>query len=71
MRLGFNYALIGEANQEAEERERQERAHSSPRSDWDVKEVKVGGELYGGLGDSTRRGRHLTPMSLSSMRSSI
>jgi len=51
--LGFNYALVGEANQEAGEHEHKERAHSTSRSDWDFKEIKVGGELYGGLGDST------------------
>lgn len=52
--LGFNYALVGEADQEVEEHEHKERAHSFPRSDWDLKEVKVGGELYGGVGDSTQ-----------------
>ena len=51
--MGFNYALVGEANQEAGEHEHKERAHSTSRSDWDFKEIKVGGELYGGLGDST------------------
>ena len=52
--LGLNYALYGEANQEAEEHEQKERAgHSGPASGWTLKELKLGAELYGGLGDST------------------
>lgn len=52
--LGMNYALLGEENQEANEREeRGERGHSRKDQSWDVKEVKLGAELYGGLGDST------------------
>jgi hypothetical protein len=49
--LGFNYALVGEANQEAEEHEAH--GHARKGSGWEIKEVKLGGELYGGLGDST------------------
>jgi hypothetical protein len=49
--LGFNYALVGEANQEAEEHEAH--GHARNGSGWEIKEVKLGGELYGGLGDST------------------
>ena len=52
--LGFNYALYGEGNQEAEEgNEREQAEHSEASSQWTVKEIKLGGELYGGLGDST------------------
>jgi len=52
--LGLNYALYGEANQETEEHEAKERAgYSDPASRWTVKELKLGAELYGGLGDST------------------
>jgi hypothetical protein len=51
--LGFNYALVGEADQEAEEYERAGHEHASKGSGWAIKEVKLGGELYGGLGDST------------------
>jgi hypothetical protein len=52
--LGLNYALYGEANQETEEHETRERAgHSGPASRWTLKELKLGAELYGGLGDST------------------
>ena len=69
--LGFNYAFVGEADQEAGEHKHKEQPHLTSRSDWDLKEVKIGGELYGGLGDSTRWGQRLTPMSLSSTRSSI
>jgi hypothetical protein len=53
--LGLNYALYGEANEEAEEHgenERAERSHAS--SSWALKEMKIGAEIYGGLGDSTR-----------------
>lgn len=51
--LGFNYALLGEANQEAEEHHGKEGSErSTARSSWAIKELKVGGELYGGLGDS-------------------
>ena len=52
--LGFNYALYGEGNQIAEEgNEREQAEHSEASSQWTVKEIKLGGELYGGLGDST------------------
>ena len=54
--LGFNYALVGEANQEAEEHEHEGHAaheHAPKGAAWAIKEVKLGGELYGGLGDST------------------
>jgi hypothetical protein len=53
--LGFNYALVGEANQEAEEHEHEEhrRGEHATGSGWAIKEIKLGGELYGGLGDST------------------
>ena len=51
--LGFNYALVGEADQEAQEHERAWHEHASKGSDRAIKEVKLGGELYGGLGDST------------------
>ncbi len=54
--LGFNYALVGEANQEAEEHEHEGHgAHENAPmgAAWAIKEVKLGGELYGGLGDST------------------
>ena len=54
--LGFNYALVGEADQEAEEHghEKHTRSeHATAGSGWAIKEIKLGGELYGGLGDST------------------
>lgn len=54
--LGFNYALVGKANQEAEEHEHEGHGaheHASKGAAWAIKEVKLGGELYGGLGDST------------------
>jgi hypothetical protein len=54
--LGFNYALVGEANEEAEEHEHEKSRrgeHPTPGSGWQIKEIKLGGELYGGLGDST------------------
>jgi hypothetical protein len=54
--LGFNYAIVGEANQEAEEHEHEAHGaheHGSKGAGWAIKEVKLGGELYGGLGDST------------------
>jgi hypothetical protein len=54
--VGFNYALVGEADQEAEEKEhgkREARGHEWRADGWAIKEVKLGGELYGGLGDST------------------
>jgi hypothetical protein len=50
--LGFNYAIIGEANQEAEEHKHGER-EARKASGWAIKELKIGGELYGGIGDST------------------
>ena len=55
--LGFNYALVGEANQEAEEHEQGHEQHGRGEhapagSSWALKELKLGGELYGGLGDS-------------------
>jgi hypothetical protein len=50
--LGFNYAIYGEANQEVEEHHGKGSEHSETPSSWALKEVKVGGELYGGLGDS-------------------
>ena len=49
--LGFNYALVGQANQETEDREHKHAATGG--SDWAIKEIKLGGEVYGGLGDST------------------
>ena len=53
--LGLNYALYGEANQEAEEHGENERAErSDTSSNWTLKEMKIGAEFYGGLGDSTR-----------------
>jgi hypothetical protein len=52
--LGFNYALVGEANQEAEEHEEHgAHEHAPEGAGWAIKEVKLGAELYGGLGDST------------------
>jgi hypothetical protein len=50
--LGFNYAIVGEADQEGEEKHE---AHGRARkpAGWEIKEIKLGGELYGGLGDST------------------
>ena len=52
--LGLNYALYGEANQEAEEHGENERVKQSEHSpSWTVNEMKIGAELYGGLGDST------------------
>jgi hypothetical protein len=51
--LGFNYALVGEANHEAEEHEHAPHGRSEHASGWAIKEIKLGGELYGGLGDST------------------
>jgi hypothetical protein len=54
--LGFNYALVGEADQEAEEHEHEGRGEHGPApkgGGWAIKEVKLGGEVYGGLGDST------------------
>ena len=51
--LGFNYAIVSEAEQEAGEHEQKKGARPSSPSDWGLKELKVGGELYGGLGDST------------------
>jgi hypothetical protein len=53
--LGLNYSLYGEGNEEAEEHgenERSERSQAS--SNWTLKEMKIGVEVYGGLGDSTR-----------------
>jgi hypothetical protein len=50
--LGFNYAIYGEANQEAEEQHGKGSEHSETPPSWALKELKVGGELYGGLGDS-------------------
>ena len=51
--LGFNYAIYGEANQEDKEHHGKEASeHSKSRSGWAIKELKAGGELYGGLGDS-------------------
>jgi hypothetical protein len=51
--LGLNYALYGEANQEAEEHGESKRAErSETTSNWTVKEMKIGAEVYGGLGDS-------------------
>jgi hypothetical protein len=53
--LGLNYALYGEANQEAAEHGKDEQAERSDTpSNWTLKEMKIGAELYGGLGDSTR-----------------
>jgi hypothetical protein len=51
--LGFNYALVGEANEEAEEHGEKGHEHHSKGEGWAIKEVKLGGEVYGGLGDST------------------
>jgi hypothetical protein len=54
--LGFNYALVGDANQEAEEHEREghaKHAQAAKGEGWAIKEIKLGGEVYGGLGDST------------------
>jgi len=52
--LGLNYALYGEANQEAEEHGQNRRAErTETSSNWTVKEMKIGAEVYGGLGDST------------------
>ena len=51
--FGFNYAIVGEANQEAKEHEHGGHEHSSNIAGWAIKEVKLGGEIYGGLGDST------------------
>jgi hypothetical protein len=51
--FGFNYAIVGEANQEAKEHEHGGHEHSSNSAGWAIKEVKLGGEIYGGLGDNT------------------
>jgi hypothetical protein len=50
--LGFNYAIVGEADQEGEEKH-EAHGHAKKPAGWEIKEVKLGGELYGGLGDST------------------
>jgi hypothetical protein len=51
--LGLNYALYGEANEEAEEHKVKDRAErSDTTSNWTLKELKIGAELYGGLGDN-------------------
>lgn len=53
--LGMNYALYGEGNQEANERDRRgEQEHTLGGTSRVIKEVKLGAELYGGLGDSAR-----------------
>jgi hypothetical protein len=50
--LGFNYAIVGESDQEGEEKHEAHGQAKKPAG-WQIKEVKLGGELYGGLGDST------------------
>ena len=53
--FGLNYALVG-VDQEAEPPGKhwagKGTLHSNNVSDWMVKEIKLGAELYGGLGDS-------------------
>jgi hypothetical protein len=44
--LGFNYAIIGEADQESEEKH-EARGHAKKPAGWEIKEVKLGGEIYG------------------------
>jgi hypothetical protein len=53
--LGLNYALYGAANEETEEHGKNEQVEQrESSSNWKLKEVKIGAEFYGGLGDSTR-----------------
>lgn len=44
--FGFNYALIGDTSPGVEPHRKENRPV------WSIKELKLGGELYGGLGDS-------------------